>query len=227
MRQAHSAGGKGRITAYNVSPCLHLGRQATYRGETARSGRQHGGEHARDLKNGLVSSPLVLHCIEEHGGITPRFIHTITQIEPKPLYRAVRESVQIGGQPFGPNNLNRCQEWGAPRVPILSVAGGDEVWGPVPGKENPRPTWTAETMEMVRSGTLKRVRLQPEDWRHEEEGDLSNSTTSPAPAPAPSTAPGGDVWGSGGTCPPTYAGLAPPPRCSSPPPPIHYNSPER
>ena len=90
-------------------PCLKQGRQVLYRGESSRSSRQRGAEHERDLRTGTISSPFVLHAIKEHGGVTPCLIHTISRVEPKPLYRAVRESVQISNQPWGPRNFNCCQ----------------------------------------------------------------------------------------------------------------------
>ena len=46
------------------------------------------------------------------------------------MYRAIRESVQISGVEDGPNKLNRCNEWGAPRVPVLIARGGDDPQGP-------------------------------------------------------------------------------------------------
>ena len=72
------------------------------------------GEHARDLDQGLVSSPLVIHSIEEHGGEHPNILSLIQTVEPSALYRAARESVMIAKQTQGPTNLNRCTEWGAP-----------------------------------------------------------------------------------------------------------------
>ena len=152
--------------------------------------------------------------------MTPRFITTISKIEPKPLYRAVRESVQIGQQPHGPNNLNRCQEWGNPQVPILSVAGRDERWETEVGKDNPRPAWTSTTLDKVRKGSLKRVKLLPEDWGPEPGGevdvDVVGGEEEGGPTPRDNhtteTAPGEDVWGSGGGCPPIGPRVAPLPR---------------
>ena len=58
---------EGSTYCLQCLPCLHLGRRSTYVGESSRSTRQRGQEHERDLKSGVVSSPLVLHTIEEHG----------------------------------------------------------------------------------------------------------------------------------------------------------------
>ena len=147
---SHQCRREGQNYGAQCAECLlNLGRSSTYWGETSRSGRQRMKEHVQDLDRSNVSSPLVMHAVQEHGGVRPNYIFTTAAVEPRPLYRAVRESVQIGSQPWGPDNLNRCQEWGVPRVPILSVLGGD-VGVPVkPGRDNPRPGWTADTMTSI------------------------------------------------------------------------------
>ena len=117
--------------------CIPKGLRTLYHGESSRSPRQRHGEHKRDLEHGITSSPLVVHALEEHGGMRPKFLAVVRNTEPRALYRIVRESVMIGGQPFGPQNMNRCQEWGVPRVPVLSSLGGDKVLDyPVTGSDN-------------------------------------------------------------------------------------------
>ena len=69
---------------------------------------------------------MVIHCVELHGGKKPRFLATITRVEPSALYYACREAVMIANQPPVPRNLNCCMEWGSPRVPVLVPKGGDE-----------------------------------------------------------------------------------------------------
>ena len=97
-----------------------------YQGESSRSGRQCHGEHLSSQETGNVSSPMVMHSVEQHGGMKPRFIAVITRVEPRALYRACREAVRIANQPAGPRDLNRCMEWGNPRVPVLVAKGGDK-----------------------------------------------------------------------------------------------------
>ena len=110
--------------------CIPLGLKTLYRGEGARSARQRQGEHFRDLENGTVASPLVIHALEDHGGQKPEMLAVVDKLEPSALYRAARESVKISKLPQGPTNMNHCQEWGAPRVPVVSVMGrGDEPEG--------------------------------------------------------------------------------------------------
>ena len=136
----------------------------------------------------------MIHTIQEHGGVIPKFIHTVSSVEMRPLYRAVRESVQIAAQPQGPNNLNRCQEWGVPRVPILAVGGGDNQREVCSGTDNPNPGWTAKIMDKVHQGSLKRVRLtHPEEQQVDQGSHLhphvaTNGETGPTiPAPLPTT----------------------------------------
>ena len=150
--------------------CLQMDRSSLYHGESSRSPRQCHQEHYKDLQNGSISSPLVTHAIQEHGGKRPRFLYLIQSLEPKPLYRAVRESVMIARQPAGAGNLNRCQEWGTPRVPILCVSGGDEDRGPVQvtGSINPRPVWTAAVNEKMDAGEWKRGRDRVVLWEGDE-----------------------------------------------------------
>ena len=64
--------------------------------------------------------------------------------------------------PMGIENMNHCRELGAPRVPILTAQGGDLTLGRgLPPGLNDRAEWTRSTMEEVREGRLKRVRLIP------------------------------------------------------------------
>ena len=155
--------------------CLHCALEevrSVYWGESGLSSRQRHGNHLQDVEKGLAANPMVQHCIEVHGGKKPHYLSLVHTIESRPLYRAVRESVQIGQQPRDSRNINRCNEWGTPRVPILSVVGGDEG-----GREtkltNPRPAWSDETMAGIRDGKIKRVRY----WVEEEKtpGLLDNT----------------------------------------------------
>ena len=126
-----------------------------YWGESGRSARCHQ-EHAAGVDKGDVANPLVLHSIECHGGSRPHYLALVNAVESHPLYRAVREAVQIAQMPRGPQSLNKCQEWGAPRVPVLQVVGGDvDTPGPAP---NPRPDWSRQTLDMVSNGQIKRIK---------------------------------------------------------------------
>ena len=155
----HQCRCKGLNYTIQCLTCVPLGLKTLYRGEGARSARQRQGEHFRDLEAGLTSSPMVVHAIEEHGGLKSQLHAVIDKIEPSALYRAAHESVKIAKMQPGPTNLNRCQEWGAPRVPVVAVMGGGDQGAGVSGQHNQSRAWSDETMEKIRGGHLKRVKL--------------------------------------------------------------------
>ena len=163
--------------------CLMAGVDTNYHGISSRSGRQHHQEHQSGLENGSTSNPLVMHSVEQHGGIKHSFLAVVTRLEPSAMYRTCRESVQIAGLPDGPRNMNRCIEWGRLRVPVLAVTGGDPVDGESrePGP-NPRPDWSAKILEKIKEGGMKRIRLWISDSKsgqQEQDGDADQSEKPP------------------------------------------------
>ena len=176
----HNADVKDLITQYSAPPAWGWGCQPRTGGRA--TGRQDSA--TRTMWTALTKAWLTihwsLHCIEEHGGERAPFIFTIGTIESRPLYRVVRESVEIGAQPMGPENMNRCQEWGAPRVPILSVLGGDGGRPVHPGVHNKDPEWTKLTLESINVGGIKRVQLQ--DARNLDQDRGRNGDGPPKPA---------------------------------------------
>ena len=48
--------------------CRRQGGRRIYYGETSRSTYQRGVEHTREVREAVPSHPLVIHCVEEHGG---------------------------------------------------------------------------------------------------------------------------------------------------------------
>ena len=155
--------------------CALEGVAATYWGESGLSARQRHQQHRDLVEKGDVTSPMVLHSVEMHGGRKPRYLSLIHTIESRPLYRAVRESVQISSMPMGPTRLNRCQEWGAPRVPVLTATGGDDPTSPC-RTANPRPLWTQQILEQIENGSCKRVKYWTE---HTEDQDPSEGSQDP------------------------------------------------
>ena len=113
---------------------------------------------------------MVQHGIEVHGGTRPDYLSLIYSIEPKPLYRAAREAVLIGMQPAGPSNINRCQEWGTPQVPVLTAQGGDRDLsdGTV---ANPRPEWSRDQLNRIKQGTLKRIKY----WNNDDSDETGSN----------------------------------------------------
>ena len=70
--------------------CLSNGCSTLNRGEMNRSGRQRHGDHWRNLQDGDTCSPMVMHAVEEHGGVMPSRHAVIDHVEPSPLYLAAR-----------------------------------------------------------------------------------------------------------------------------------------
>ena len=142
--------------------CLHCaleGVASIYWGESGLSARQRHKNHFDQVEKGDVRNPMVIHSVEMHGGKKPLYLSLINAIEPKPVYRAVRESVQISGMPEGPTTLNRCQEWGAPRVPILQVTGGgdDPSNTTLANLPNERREWSRDMLDKINNGACKRI----------------------------------------------------------------------
>ena len=104
-----------------------------------------------------------MHTLEAHGGIKPLFLATIGNIEQHPLYRMVCESVRIAGLPLGIGNMNWCQEWGNPHVPVFSTRDNalDQgyVTTTVVSPENPNPDWTREMLTLIKDGGVKTIKL--------------------------------------------------------------------
>ena len=158
-KTSHQCHREGCNYSLQCLDCALEGVKVLYWGESGQSGRQRHRTHAAEVEKGIMSNPLVHHSIEVHGGKRSHFIAVLKSIEPPPLYKAVREAVLISMQPDGPLNLNRCMEWGNPRVPILSVEGGDRE----EQIKNPRPDWSKRMIENKRQGTQKRVRYWDDD----------------------------------------------------------------
>ena len=144
------------------------------------SARQRHKNHSDQVEKGDVRNPMVIHSVEMHGGKKPLYLSLINAIEPKPVYRAVRESVQISGMPEGPTTLNRCQEWGAPRVPILQVTGGgDEDNTTLANLPEKRKEWSRDMLEKINTGACKRIVY----WDHS--GVISGDHGDPDPLLVP------------------------------------------
>ena len=113
---------------------------------------------AADSARGDIPRTLVR---ELHGGRRPRMHYVIKSIV-IPCTELSR-SAAISNQPGTLGNMNRCQEWGAPRVPILTVRGGDQdptsvaTWKT--GDRNPCPIWSEQQLQEIDQGSRKRVRL--------------------------------------------------------------------
>ena len=190
-RTSHQCRREGTNYALQCLDWSMAGLKAVYWGESSRSARQRLDEHSQGVEKGLVSCPMVHHSIEAHEGKRPHYTSIITNIEPSPLYIAVREACQIASNKPGLGNINRCQEWGQPQVPVLWVQGGD----PDPGDGaqaggepcNPRPEWTASVLDRLKQGTLKRIKYYENDNKlvHGSIGEQQPPSKRPRMDPAP------------------------------------------
>ena len=149
--------------------CALGGVRAIYWGESGCSSRQRHRTHDSEVEKGVTNNPLVQHAIEAHGGQKPHYLALINRVEPRPLYHAVREAVQMSQMPEGVQNMNRCMEWRTPRIPVLSAEGGDPESGPGSSVVNPRPDWSRGVMDQVREGRLKRIRYWDTSRDHNEQ----------------------------------------------------------
>ena len=165
--------------------CALEGVAAVYWGESGLSACQRHQVHKDMVDRGDVASPMVIHSMERHGGARPNYLSLISCIEDKPLYRAICESVQISEMEDGPNKLNRCNEWGAPRVPVLTARGGDQDGPRVQQTANPRPDWTRDVMEKIQRGTVKRIKYWTKDCMDPDDQDPQDPTELPAPQKRP------------------------------------------
>ena len=107
----------------------------------------------------------------------------INTVKPRPLYRAVREAIQIGQMPKGPQKLNRCHEWGSPRVPVLSVVGMDS--SRVAQVTNPHPDRYRILLDQINSGSVKRIRYWDGEGEEENGPQTQKTTDNPSGMCAP------------------------------------------
>ena len=102
--------------------CRKEGRRRIYLGETSRSPYQRGTEHAKEVKEAVPSHPLVIHCLEEHGGtIQPILMRTLSA-HLTPMDRQVQESLNIIQEMRKEGScLNQKSEWAGTKIPDLEV----------------------------------------------------------------------------------------------------------
>ena len=174
---SHQCRREGHNYSLQCLPCALVGVKSVYWGESSRSPRQRLKEHDQDCRAGLVTAPMVQHSLEAHGGTRPQYLGLIHQIEPKALYRVVHESVLISMMAPGITNINRCQEWGAPRVPVLSAAGGDPE-DVTAISMNPRLLWSRTRLDKIKNKQLKQIQY----WDEPEDDDVNDSGVKTGPS---------------------------------------------
>ena len=131
------------------------------------------------MDKGVLSSPLVMHAVDVHGGARPNFLAVVDRVESRALHRVVREALEVSAQPDSPSNINRCMEWGvgASLLLQLGVSGGEQpqdVEGL--GPSNPCPQW-AEEIRRAKERGLKRIQYITEEPGELQQGDDNNQET--------------------------------------------------
>ena len=114
-----------------------------YKGESSRSGHQRNKEHAQDLREGLVTSPIAMHTVKVHGGVIPQFLAILDRVEPGPMYRIIRESIEIEEMSQDIYNMNRYQEltgiWGGGSKSTQGLCQKWEQPEDLIGRKEPQP----------------------------------------------------------------------------------------
>ena len=75
--------------------CRRQGVRRIYQGETSRSTYQRGAEHAKEVKEAVPSHPLVIHCVEEHGGNIQPILMRNLSAHITSMDRQIQESLNI------------------------------------------------------------------------------------------------------------------------------------
>ena len=102
--------------------CRKNGVRRVYLGETSRSCYQRGLEHTREIDEGIITHPIVLHFWEEHNGEKQNVLMRILSGHLTPMDRQIQESVNIlGASRNPPEALNLQSEWGGSKIPGLNV----------------------------------------------------------------------------------------------------------
>ena len=91
QQTSHNCRREGLNYTLQCIPCVNLGRKTLYRGESSRSARQRHKEHSSDIELGLVTSPVVDHCILEHGGQKPHVTFLLDRVEGRPLQTSLQQ----------------------------------------------------------------------------------------------------------------------------------------
>ena len=75
--------------------CRKAGVKTIYVGELARSSYQHGREHEKEVREGMLNHPLVQHFWEEHGRKEQELMMRVLSRHIKALERQVQDSIMI------------------------------------------------------------------------------------------------------------------------------------
>ena len=90
-----SCTGEGTNYSIECLTCRQEGKRRIYFGETSRSPYQRGSEHQKEVREGVLTHPLVIHSIEEHEGITQPILMRTLSAHLTPMDRQIQESINI------------------------------------------------------------------------------------------------------------------------------------
>ena len=107
-----SCTGEGTNYSIECLTCRQEGRRRIYFGETSRSPYQRGSEHQKEVREGVLTHPLVIHSIEEHGGTTQPILMRTLSAHLTPMDRQIQESMNIILETRKEGScLNQKSEW--------------------------------------------------------------------------------------------------------------------
>ena len=90
-----SCTGEGMNYVLECFSCRKIGKRRIYVGERLRSGYQRGAEHGKEIEDGVLTHPMVLHFWDGHQGRKQEIFMRLTSSHLTPLDRQVTESVNI------------------------------------------------------------------------------------------------------------------------------------
>ena len=130
--------------------CRRRGEKFQYIGETSRSPYQRGREHAKDIREGNPAHPMVIHAMEEHGGVPQPVLMRVLSSHLTSMDRQIQESLKGLAKDRA---VDACQETATNRqeIPGQPDQETEQEW-----RESP-----------VGTGGSKRIR-QPENMEGEE-----------------------------------------------------------
>ena len=117
-----SCTGEGMNYILECVTCRNQERRRAYLGEKSRGMYQRGREHAKEIREGTVTHPMVIHCIEEHGGdVQPILMRTLST-HLMAMDRLVQESLNILEEARRDGKcLNLKSKWAGAEIPGLQV----------------------------------------------------------------------------------------------------------
>lgn len=146
--------------------CRKEGVRRAYLGETTRSSYQRGREHIKKILEGTATHPIVMHCLEEHGGEAQPVLMRALYSHLTAMDRQVQEYLNILQEARKQGQcLNLKSEWAGLKIPGLQVSlpkgvareGGRQKEKPDGGSQKQNQEWKVGP---VGQGGSKRIRQE-------------------------------------------------------------------